>query len=548
MDTLYWPNTASPNAAPSSSIDNKGKELDSSASASRKGKRFKLKKLISWKKKSRNKKATKAKDVKDVVGGTEVNAPTAPPTPVPSDEKPEADPAVDTTASALDTTAPLDDSMSMNEEKSVDSDGPESAADAGDDDGASKAEDSDDDDGATKEEAEAVKADDTFSQVIDAIFVEADVSKIADTIFSPMEWICQGQATDAETKVRQLAYSPNKGCVMKVGELPNLSKNDVLIRVDTTTISTRDSLEKLRRDSTKGLRGDLFVPGHEIIGKVMQVGKNVDKFLLGKRVAALLSFGGGCSHYVCINANDVIAVPEEASNDDAIALLSCYMTAQQCLDNAAANEEADEDVSVPEGSYLLGKNVLIFGAGSPLGLSFIDLAKNAGATVYTVSHSSHFGAITEMGADHWYRLSQKDQWSENWLGKIDLIVDLVGKHDDSDNNPAFCKVMKTGGRLATVNTASCEEKYLPLTRAKSCAVYKSMLNEKVFEYDMFTSFYNDPDLFAKDLAKLYDLKKAGKITPKINSRLGLVEVEKEWVKVMKGHTNGVVVVSPSLSK
>ena len=60
--------------------------------------------------------------------------------------------------------------------------------------------------------------------------------------------------------------------------------------------------------------------------------------------------------------------------------------------------------------------MLIVGAGSPVGLALVDLARNAGANVYPVSHSiSHLNAIL-------------------WAGIIDLIVDTVLDHD---NNPSL---------------------------------------------------------------------------------------------------------------
>ncbi|KAK1743449.1 medium chain reductase/dehydrogenase (MDR)/zinc-dependent alcohol dehydrogenase-like family protein [Skeletonema marinoi] len=517
---------ASPDLAPTSSVDHK--ELTNS-SASGSGKRIKWKKLFSKKKKKKS--VTKEKMEAEAVGRIKAEekaeAVEVPPSlsvlPIKDDPLPSAP----SPTSVMDATAPMDDSMSMNGEDSVFSDGGSTHA-------------------STSTHNIGEDIDSCGGTVFKTEDQDADgLSKLTENVFSPMDWLCStgtDQGKVEEAHLENASYSPEAGFVRTVGNFPELSEDSVLIQVETTTISTRDSLERLRRANTKELKAELWVPGHEIVGLVVRVGTNADKFLLGKRVAAVLPFGGGCAQYVCIDAKDVIAVPAEASSNEVVALLSTYLTAYQCLESAAAKEEADVE---QEESPLSGKSVLIFGAGSPLGLAFVDLAKNAGATVYTVSHSSHLDAITEMGADHWYRLSQKEEWSEQWKNKIDLVVDTVGNHDDSDNKPSFYNVMKTGGgRLATVNITSCEKKYLPLTRAKSCAFYKSVVNEKAFEYDMFKSFDGNQDLFTQDLAKLYDLHKTGKIGPKIYSRVGFDEMQSEWEKVMRGRTNGVVVVSP----
>jgi NADPH:quinone reductase-like Zn-dependent oxidoreductase len=368
----------------------------------------------------------------------------------------------------------------------------------------------------------------------------------------------------------------------KDGKLPEPSEDEVLIRVEAATLSTRDCLETIRRDSNEELQNDIWVPGHEIVGHVVSTGMNA-KFLLDKRVAALMPHGGGCSQYVCINAEDAIALPEEAGSDEMVALLSTYMTAYQCLEsvigrepeerkNTEPEEEEEEDVESEEEedeeadvkpreillavddagqkrSPLFGKNVLIVGAGSPVGLALVDLARNAGAIIYTLSHSSHWSAINKVGAKYWHRLSQKELWEAKWRGQMDLIVDAVG---DSDYNSSFYTVMKTRGRLVRVNITSCEKTHAPLTGQGQgeqglglLGSYKErVLNDKAIDYDIFNSFNDDKELFTEDLAYLHGLLHIGKIRPKIFSRACFGELEDEWEKAMTGGTNGVLVVSP----
>jgi len=200
--------------------------------------------------------------------------------------------------------------------------------------------------------------------------------------------------------------------------------------------------------------------------------------------------------------------------------------------------------------------VLIVGAGSPVGLALVDLARNAGAIVHALSERSHLIAIREFGAKRWYELSHRTKWESDWRAELDLVIDTIG---DSDFIPFFYTVMKTRGRLIRVNTTSCGKKYEPL-RPRQVGGLKNLLrnrlnrhdykqrviNDKtVDDYNIFNSYGEDKELFEEDLAYLQDLRQVGKIAPKIFSRVGFDQLEGEWKKVVTADgISGVVVVSP----
>ena len=69
---------------------------------------------------------------------------------------------------------------------------------------------------------------------------------------------------------------------------------------------------------------------------IEQAGSNTEH-MLHRRVAALLSHGGGCSRYVRVQSKDLIDLPEthfSASSQDMVHVLSTYMPAYQCLERA----------------------------------------------------------------------------------------------------------------------------------------------------------------------------------------------------------------------
>lgn len=350
------------------------------------------------------------------------------------------------------------------------------------------------------------------------------------------------------------SYSPNAGFIVRQhDEMPKVAEDEVLIKVDAASISTRDCLERLRRDKDVKLKDEPWVPGHEIVGRVVRAGTKV-QVLQDRRVAALLSHGGGCSRYVCISAKDLFTLPDAVSSREIVALLSMYMPAYQCLEHAKWQEDllkGNASTACNAGkkkSPLSDKNICIVGAGGPVGLGIVDIATNAGARVYALSHSSYEKSLCEMGVNGWFPLFKKSKWVEAWGGKIDMIIDMIG---DFNYYSCFSDVMAPKAKFVRVNTTSCGERYVPgVEREKdklSSVIrdYKgSRVNKVAIEYDVFHSFNDDQELFTEDLAYLHHLFEIGKIEPKLLSRVGFDELEQEWTKVMSGGTNGIVVVSP----
>eukprot|EP00984_Skeletonema_dohrnii_P013824 scaffold5779_cov205-Skeletonema_dohrnii-CCMP3373.AAC.1 len=363
-----------------------------------------------------------------------------------------------------------------------------------------------------------------------------------------------------------VSYIPWLGVQLEYKPMPAMSEiweDDVLIRVEATTISTRDCLERIRRDKDVNLHSDSWVPGHEIVGRVVRVGGK-SRFLKNRRVAALLPAGGGCSRHVRCHVDNLIAVPEHARSQDIVYLLSTYLTAYQCLEQSV---EADQTCCVPfkmaeylqdldeEGESLtaermrnplFGKSVLINGAGSPVGQALIDFSRHAGATVYALSHSQHEYNVHQMGVKEggWYPLFQTEGWKTKWKGKMDVIVDTIG---DYGNYASFYDVLAFGGRFVRVNTTSAGKKCIsaPMQGDKYFSPLKhykeSHINRVAVDYDIFDSFEEDKKLFTEDLTYLFQLLQSGKIKRREFPHIGLEMVEQEWNKAFEGKTDVLVV-------
>lgn len=99
--------------------------------------------------------------------------------------------------------------------------------------------------------------------------------------------------------------------------------------------------------------------GHEPMGTVAEVGKNVQGFKVGDRVTGL---GGGYAEYIAMEAKNAVLIPDNLSDEDAIAEpLSCIVSAA-----------ARCPIQTP------GDPVVVVGAGY-MGLGLISLLRTMGA-------------------------------------------------------------------------------------------------------------------------------------------------------------------------
>lgn len=168
-------------------------------------------------------------------------------------------------------------------------------------------------------------------------------------------------------------------------EIPQISNDEVLIKVFACGICGSD----IPRILTTGTYHFPTIPGHEIGGIVYKVGANVDKSLIGKRVAViplipcrsckLCEVGefaqcehygflgsrndGGFAEYVKVPVSNIVIVPEEV-DEESVALLEPISVALHAIKNCGVN---------------YGDNVVVYGLGA-IGIFIAQWAKAFGAS------------------------------------------------------------------------------------------------------------------------------------------------------------------------
>jgi NADPH:quinone reductase-like Zn-dependent oxidoreductase len=256
--------------------------------------------------------------------------------------------------------------------------------------------------------------------------------------------------------------------VLQPAELPTplVGPRDVLIDVKAVALNRVDLLV---REGWAGLKLKFpHVLGADIAGVVAGVGANVKEFKPGQRVTVnpTLSCGecewclrgddqmcnqwqllgehtnGGYAEQIAVPARSVIAMPDGISFEDAAAANLVMVTAWHSL--------------IRKGQVRAGESVLVVGAGGGVNSVSIQIAKLAGAKVYTVASNAAKAARAEqMGADVTIDRSKTPDWARTLYGLtnrrgVDVVVDNVGAATWLSSIRSLAK----GGRMLVVGNTS----------------------------------------------------------------------------------------------
>lgn len=198
-------------------------------------------------------------------------------------------------------------------------------------------------------------------------------------------------------------------------EIPTPKDNEVLIKVEACGICHSDDMVK--QGAMPGIEYPR-VPGHEVVGIIDKVGKNVSQWEKGQRVGVGwhgghcfeceqcrrgnfincdnakicgISYDGGYSEYMTAPQEAVASIPEELSSEEAAPLLCAGITVYNAMRNS--NVRAGDVVAVQ-------------GIGG-LGHLAVQYANKMGMRVVAISTSE-----------------SKKNWPKNWV-RITLSLLII---------------------------------------------------------------------------------------------------------------------------
>ncbi|KAI0151389.1 NADPH2:quinone reductase [Pestalotiopsis sp. NC0098] len=225
------------------------------------------------------------------------------------------------------------------------------------------------------------------------------------------------------------------------GPVPDVKDGQVLIQNRFAGVNYMDIY--LRTGHYSSPVGYPLVLGLEGAGTIVKVaGKNRFKFHPGERVVWLAS--AGYAEYTCVNEERVVRIPEEVSDEDAVASHLTGMTALTLIEEAYPPKQGDV--------------VLVHAAAGAVGLILCQLLAAEGITVIaTAGGADKCALVKEFGAAH--AIDYRETSGESWLQQVkaftggrgvDAVYDSVGKDTWRDSIAAA----KVKGTVVYFGTAS----------------------------------------------------------------------------------------------
>lgn len=202
---------------------------------------------------------------------------------------------------------------------------------------------------------------------------------------------------------------------------PEVIPGHVLIQVKATSVNPVDT--KVRSGLVRNVAPEFPAVLHgDVAGVVVAVGEGVTKFKAGDEVYGCAggfkgTAGGALAEYMLVDADLIAHKPKNLTMEEAAALPLVAITAWEAL--------------FTRGKLASGQNILIHAAAGGVGHVAIQLAKWAGAKVYTTASTKEKLEIgAHLGAD--VTINYREERIQDYVQKytdgkgFDIVFDTVG--------------------------------------------------------------------------------------------------------------------------
>jgi len=257
------------------------------------------------------------------------------------------------------------------------------------------------------------------------------------------------------------------------------------------------------------------IPGWDVAGIVSKVGEGVAEFKEGDKVYSYcrhpdLVHMGTYAEYICCAADAVALAPRSLSLKEAASIPLVALTAWQSLFGDTAIKP--------------GQSILIHAGAGGVGSVAIQLAKWAGAKVYTTASAKNHDYVKQLGAD--VAIDYHNEKIEEVMAKyepkgFDFVYDCVG-------NQVFDQSLhyvKKGGTLVTICKFVIEE---------------SLESEHGIRIRFVFVEPNGQEL--SEISRLFD---EGALSAPQLTEFPLEEAAKAWDQLRTEHTRGKIVLKIS---
>ncbi|AKF04230.1 zinc-binding dehydrogenase [Sandaracinus amylolyticus] len=326
-------------------------------------------------------------------------------------------------------------------------------------------------------------------------------------------------------------------------ELAPLAGGQVLLRVEATGVSFAEV--QMRRGRYPGQPAFPFVPGYDVVGRVIAVGAGVAPSWIGARAAAMTHVGGWAAHVV-LDADALVPVPEGLDAAEVVALVVNGATAWKMLHRVAR--------------VRAGQTIVVHGAGGGVGTILVQLARLAGARVIGTCRGAQRASIEALGA------IAIDYETGRVLEQVRAIapdgVDAVFDHVGGASLRASWAMLATRGTLVSYGSASTRDAQgsawtpivLNMLRALAWSVLPSRRRARVFDVwgrsSLGANAMLRPARFRRelreDLAQVLALLETGALRAQVAARYSLRDAGLALQRHERGDLVGKIVLVPEL--
>jgi NADPH2:quinone reductase len=196
--------------------------------------------------------------------------------------------------------------------------------------------------------------------------------------------------------------------------LPSPGEGEILVKVIAAGVNRPDVMQ--RQGHYPPPKGATEIPGLEIAGEVVELGRGTKRRKQGDKVMALV-VGGGYAEYCLAFETHALPVPANLSMVEAAAIPETFFTVWHNV--------------FERGKLAAGETLLVHGGSSGIGTTAIQLAKALGARVITTAGTPEkCEACRKLGADFAIDYKTEDfvaLTKQATQGRgADLILDMVG--------------------------------------------------------------------------------------------------------------------------
>ena len=302
-------------------------------------------------------------------------------------------------------------------------------------------------------------------------------------------------------------------------DIPQPGPGEILIRTVACGVNRPDQIERMGfYPAPPGAPEGL---GLEVSGLVEALGEGATEFAIGDPVCALVA-GGGYSDYVIAPAGSVLPLPAGLDLVEAAGLPETVFTVWANVFEI--------------GALLQDETILIHGGSSGIGTTAIQMAKAAGARVFTTAGTEEKCSLCRsLGADRAINYRSEDfEAILTEAGGADVVLDMVGGSYVQKN----VNLARAGGRLVSIAFLQGSRVELDMMRV--------MLKRLTLTGSTLRARPNAEKarLAAAVRNTVWPWIEAGQLRPVIDARFALADVRSAHERLDSGAHSGKILLIP----